>query len=181
MSTTEKPLLILDVDETLLFATETPLAWQYDCQVGPYYVYLRPYLQQFWEACGSGFRLAVWSSSGEDYLAKVLENIVPAEIDLLFTWSREHCVQRLDPETKQRYFVKDLKKVKRKGFDLDRVLIVDDTPKKVERNFGNAVYVNPFFGNPNDDELIRLAVYLVSLQGHSSFRNIEKRSWRTQV
>ncbi|RCS54014.1 phosphoprotein phosphatase [Bremerella cremea] len=181
MSTTEKPLLILDVDETLLFATEEPLAWQHDFRVGPYYVYLRPYLTQFWEKSRHEFELAVWSSSGEDYLSAVLEVIVPAYIELLFAWSRDHCVQRLDPETKQRYFVKDLKKVKRKGFNLDRVLIVDDTPRKVERNFGNAVYVNSFFGDRNDDELVKLAAYLTSLRRHSNFRNIEKRRWQNQV
>jgi RNA polymerase II subunit A small phosphatase-like protein len=74
--------------------------------------------------------------------------------------------------------VKDLKKVKRKGYDLGRVLIVDDTPQKVERNFGNAVYVRPYFGDPEDNELAQLAPYLESLRACGNVRAVEKRGWR---
>jgi carboxy-terminal domain RNA polymerase II polypeptide A small phosphatase len=107
--------------------------------------------------------------------------IFPAEIFPAFVWDRERCVQRYDPERLETYFAKDLKKVKRMGFSLDRVLIVEDTPQKVERNYGNAIYVCPFYGDPNDSELPKLGRYLRSLATVPNVRCIEKRGWRTRV
>lgn len=174
-------LLILDLDETLIFASEKPLERQSDFKVGAYDVYRRPFLEEFLKTCSQTFQIAVWSSSGTNYLEAVTEAIFPAEISPVFIWGRERCVQRYDPELLETYFAKDLKKVKRLGFSLDRVLIVEDTPQKVQRNFGNAIYVCPFFGDPNDIELQNLGKYLPSLSAVPNVRCIEKRGWRTQV
>lgn len=175
-----KPLLILDIDETLVFADGKPCDRPCDFRVGPYHVYRRPGLAAFWSSCRASFDLAVWSSSGEDYLSAILTQIVPSDLSLQFAWSRQRCVRRFHPETREHYFVKDLKKVKRLGFDLARVLIADDTPQKVERQYGNAVYVRSFFGDPADDELPRLANYLTSIADCEDFRRLEKRGWRSQ-
>jgi RNA polymerase II subunit A small phosphatase-like protein len=73
--------------------------------------------------------------------------------------------------------LKDLKKVKRLGYHLDRILIADDTPHKVMRNYGNVVYVPPFHGSPDDRMLPKLAKYLDSLRHLTSVRSVEKRGW----
>ena len=86
----------------------------------------------------------------------------------------------MDPERREKVWVKDLRKVKRKGHDLDRVLIVDDEPAKLTRNYGNAIYVTPFEGNPNDSELPLLLKYLERLWHTRNFRAIEKRGWPSQ-
>lgn len=138
-------------------------------------------MREFLIECAELFQLAVWSSSGADYLDFVLAQTVPPEVRLSFVWSRSRCVQRFDGERHEQYFVKDLKKVKRLGFDLARVLIVDDTPKKVERNYGNAIYVLPFVGDTRDCELPRLARYLRRLAAVEDVRLIEKRGWRTSA
>ena len=171
-------LLILDIDETLLYASEKRLEQEPDYRVGPYFVYVRPYLQEFLQCCHETFRLAVWSSSSADYLSAILTAILPNELKLEFVWSRERCVQKFDGELQEIYYVKDLRKVQRIGFDLERILIVDDTPKKVERNFGNAIYVRPYFGDPADSELLGLAKYLKSLATLTNVRSVEKRGWR---
>jgi carboxy-terminal domain RNA polymerase II polypeptide A small phosphatase len=86
-------------------------------------------------------------------------------------------VRRYDPERFEEYHVKDLKKIKRMGYRLERVLIADDTPGKVERHYGNAVYVPPFFGDPDDETLPRLARFLFSLRDVPNVRTLEKRGW----
>lgn len=177
----DRTLLILDVDETLIYATEKPLDRESDFGVGPYTVYRRPGLAEFLETCLRQFDVAVWSSSGSDYLTAVVENIFPKEVSLAFVWNRTRCVQRYDPEHLETYYVKDLKKVKRRGFDLKRVLIVDDTPQKTERNYGNAIYVSPFYGDPADDELKRLSPFLTTLAEIPDVRTIEKRGWRSRA
>ena len=84
----------------------------------------------------------------------------------------------MSPSNQTHYFVKDLRKVKRLGFDLSRVLVVDDTPQKLERNYGNALYVQPYFGDAADDELPKLASYLRTLVASEDVRQVEKRGWR---
>tara|TARA_R110002096_G_scaffold436061_2_gene666656 strand:+ start:7399 stop:7608 length:210 start_codon:yes stop_codon:yes gene_type:complete len=67
-------------------------------------------------------------------------------------------------------------KPKRKGFDLAQVLIVDDDPRKVAKNYGNAIYVDEFEGDLADTTLDELAPYLKQLAGEPEFRGIEKRT-----
>jgi len=171
-------LLILDIDETLLHAAERPLNRSADLLVGPYHVYLRPDLSEFLTGCARCFRLAVWSSSGANYVSAVTGAVFPPDIALDFVWSRTRCVSRFDPERQETYYEKDLKKVKRLGFDLDRILIVEDTPQKVERNYGNALYVRPYCGEVDDGELLQLGRYLETIRDSPSVRQIEKRGWR---
>jgi TFIIF-interacting CTD phosphatase-like protein len=171
-------LLILDIDETLLHASEKRLERDPDFRVGQYFVYVRPYLRVFLQRCEEHFQLAIWSSSSADYLNAIIEKVLPRELNLEFVWSRERCIQRFNGETQELYYVKDLKKVSRKGYDLDRVLIIDDSPEKVERNYGNAIYARPFVGAADDDELRNLGRYLKSVSQLTNVRCIEKRDWR---
>jgi len=170
-------LLILDLDETLIYATEEPLQRSPDFVLGPYVVYQRPYLGEFLTSCAASFRLAVWSTATDDYVRPVVERIMPPGIEPAFVWGRSRCVRRYDPEQFEEYPVKDLKKVKRLGYRLERVLIADDTPRKVHRHYGNAVYVPPFYGDAQDETLPRLARFLISLRGAPNVRTLEKRGW----
>ena len=181
MAADDRILLILDLDETLIFATEEDLERSPDFRVGPYSVYRRPHLDEFLESCCEYFEIALWSSSGANYLAEVLRRILPAEASPDVVWDRERCVRAFDPEQQETCFVKDFKKIKRLGYDLNRVLIVDDTPQKAQRNFGNAIYVSPFYGDAQDDELLYLSRYLESLCGSRNLRAIEKRGWKRRL
>lgn len=179
--TEQQTLLILDLDETLIHATSCPLQTVPDFTAGPYLVYKRPGLDIFIETVAQNFQLAVWSSAGADHVSEIVSEIIPETCPLQFQWSRQRCTARYHPGFQAHYWVKDLKKVGRAGYDLDRVLIVDDDPIKLERNYGNAVYVSPFEGDPNDAELNLLAIYLTSLAIAENLRTIEKRNWRSQA
>ncbi len=67
------------------------------------------------------------------------------------------------------------------GFDLDKVIVVDDSPEKLLLNYGNLLRVNPFYGDKNDNELIYLMKYLSLLEKESNVRAIEKRMWKDQL
>jgi RNA polymerase II subunit A small phosphatase-like protein len=170
-------LLILDLDETLIYATEEPLQRAPDFVIGQYAVYRRPYLTEFLISCSACFRLAIWSTATEEYVGPVVERVMPPGVDPAFVWGRGRCVRRYDPEQLEEYYVKDLKKVRRLGYRLERVLIADDTPRKVHRQYGNAVYVPPFFGDPEDETLPRLGRFLISLRDAPDVRTLEKRGW----
>lgn len=176
---TERILLILDIDESLIHATEQQLARKHDFMVGPYHIYRRPGLQEFLLGCAQAFDLAFWSSGTTDYVDAIVNDIVPTGIQPSFVWARSRCVRQFDYDRYEENFLKDLRKVKRRGLSLARVLIIDDEPAKLSRNYGNAIYVQPFTGQPNDDELGRLLPYLLSLRDVADVRRIEKRGWRT--
>ena len=103
------------------------------------FVYERPGLKDFINYAGDNFELAVWSSSGSDYAQTIVNYIFNSPNDLKFIWSQEKCVSRMDMESREYYRIKDLKKIKKFGFDLEKVLIIDDSPEKLTRNYGNHI------------------------------------------
>ena len=175
-----RPLLILDLDETLIHGSEVRLYREADFMVGPFHVYERPHLKAFLTATSAHFDIAIWSSASSEYVAGIASTLAAYVPEWQFVWSRVRCVQRMHPELMTTMFIKDLRKVKRRGYDLDRVLIVDDTRHKVSRNFGNAIYIPPYEGADDDAELPPLAEYVNSLRYELNFRKIEKRGWRTK-
>jgi TFIIF-interacting CTD phosphatase-like protein len=152
-----------------------------DFSVGPYHVYERPHVRSFLDTCARRFTLAVWTSATADFARLVLAQITPPEVAFAFVWARERCTRRRDMETHEVVWVKDLKKVKRQGYPLERVLVVDDTPAKLARQYGNLVHVQPYFGDSTDDELPALARYLALLREEPNYRRVEKRGWRTRL
>lgn len=172
----ENRLLILDVDETLIHGTERELERPADFRVGPYHIYQRPHLERFLKAVSEWYSLAIWSSASPDYVSRIAQTIRPEHVRWEFVWGCERCVQRFDPERFETIFVKDLKKVKRLGYDLRHVLFVDDTPAKMQRNYGNAIYVDPYEGEA-DEELSYLTEYLGSIRTVDNYRRLEKRGW----
>ena len=122
----------------------------------------------------------------------VVKNIFPSEYPLEFIWGRSKCVYKRNSNidesryydwnsTNHYHYVKPLKKLKRKGFRLERTLIVDDTPHKSQLNYGNAIYPKEYTGTLKDDELMSLLDYLMLLKDEPNVRIIEKRGWKSRV
>lgn len=182
MSETAPPrkLLVLDLDETLIHATENGLERDADFQVGPYFVYRRPHLDTFIGSVSQHFDIAVWTSSGAVYAQQIVQQIFPAGL-LRFVWASRRCTTVRDPLTGEYMGIKNLQKLKRQGFALESVIAVDDTPFKYRRHYGNLVCVSEFVGDPADTELRWLAEYLPTLAAVANVRKIEKRGWRKTV
>ena len=60
----DRALLILDLDETVVWATEEEPAHGFDFRAFRYFVTKRPHLDTFLSAVRQWYQLAVWSSSG---------------------------------------------------------------------------------------------------------------------
>ena len=191
MASPSKILLILDLDETLIHACAMRLAREEDFRLFDYYVYVRPHVERFLTECAAHFRLAVWSSASDDYVAEVVKRLFPRELTPEFVWGRSRCTFALDRAAVQEFgyldpsnhynYVKKLHKLKRKGYRLERTLIVDDTPAKCVHNYGNAIYVKEYNGEDGDNELPALSRYLATLKDAANVRAIEKRHWRSVV
>jgi TFIIF-interacting CTD phosphatase-like protein len=173
-----KPLLILDVDETLVYADEKPVRGREpDFRVGPYLVYRRPFVAEFLAAVGQWFELAVWSSASGAYVNGVVANVFGGT-PLAFVWACDRCTRRFDSEFGEYFYAKNLSKLRRLGYALERTLIIDDSPEKLARHYGNHIRVRPFTGDPTDRELLDLLPFLEWVRTAENVRTIEKRTWR---
>lgn len=192
MKNIDKTLLILDLDETLVFATAKMLDRSADFEIFDYHVYKRPYLNDFLQQVKEHFLLAIWSSASDDYVQKVVEQIIPKEIKLEFVWGSSRCTYQRNLQIDEYgyydsnqlnhyHYIKPLRKLKRKNYTLNRILIVDDSPHKSKANYGNVIYPAEYTGDEHDHELKLLAQYLISLKDEDNVRRIEKRNWRYKV
>ena len=176
----ERALLILDLDETLIHASDEPLSRPPDFILGHFLVYKRPHLDEFLRFCAREFEVAVWTSGSADYARGLVEALFGPGYPLAFVFSRERCSLRRQAESGELSWIKDLKKIKRKGYDLNRVIVIEDSPANLGRQYGNLVQVSPFVGDEADDELRPLMGFLASLLTAADVRKIEKRGWKNR-
>lgn len=171
-------LLVLDLDETLIHAPDHPLPWDPDFRVGRHAIHWRPGVEGFLESCVSAFdHVGIWTASTLHYALPVLNQLMDVR-ELAFIWGRERCTCRVDPESRDVEYMKDIRKLRRRGFDKPKIIFVDDTPAKIARSYGNLVAVEAFMGDPGDQELAALMRYLSWLGGVENVRTIEKRRWK---
>ena len=173
-----KKLLILDIDETLIHASETALDDKPDFKTEDYYVYKRPYVDEFLDYCLENFKVAIWTTAGNLFARIVVQELFKQPEDLEFVWSEEKCTMVYNHQLYEHQHLKNLAKIKKKGFDLEHVIMVDDTPSKLQKNYGNLVRINEYIGDKNDTELLKLIKYLDDLKSVENIRAIEKRGWQ---
>ena len=181
----KKPLLILDLDETLIYSIPKSQYKNesYDFLIeDDYYVKIRPHAESFVMEMAKHFELAVWTAATRDYAEYIVRELFKKnEIELQFFHAREQCVEKEETRVMydyyvKKYHIKDLKKIK-KNFKLDRVLMVDDLNISLVRNYGNLIKIDPFKGESDDEQLLLLKDYLISISHEDNLRKIEKRNW----
>ena len=177
-------LLVLDLDGTLVhseFQRRTYQQHDFSLFNEEIFVFKRPYLDYFVSTILEWFDVAVWTASGCEYAAEIVRHVFPDPSKISFLFSSERCTNKYCPATGERIVIKDMKKVKRKGYDLKQVLIVDDTPSTWQRNYGNAIHIESYWGSRIDDHLLHLLTYLEYLGHQTDVRSVDKRRWRNQV
>ncbi|MEL6349160.1 MAG: HAD family hydrolase [Myxococcota bacterium] len=175
-------LVILDIDETLVYSTPSPLNRSADDHVVGYHVYYRPGVKAFIHALFGMAHVAVWTASDRGYATPLLQGLLGPDLErLMFFWTHNRCTVRQDLRTAQQVTWKPLRKVRRMGVDLRRVLIVDNTPSTFADNYGNGIAVRDYLGAETDDELPLLQRYITSLRDVPNVRAVEKRGWRHRL
>jgi len=178
----QKKLLILDIDETLIHGSEQVLGREPDAVSDWCYLYKRPYVEKFMAFCREHFRVAVWTTATPEHANFCLGNICSDDYPFEFVWTRERCTQVRDrvglyDYGPGYYWVKSLAKIKRHGFNLEQTIMLDDTPSALSRNYGNLVRIARYQGSSDDVELLRVMPYLFYLKEEKNIRKGEKRSW----
>lgn len=93
----DRKLLVLDLDETLLFADEKPLDRAHDHHVAPYFIYRRPYLEPFLAQVSKLFEIAVWTSSSPAYATAICNHIFQDPFKPVLVWASERCTRVKPP------------------------------------------------------------------------------------
>eukprot|EP01064_Diplonema_japonicum_P006648 TRINITY_DN14497_c0_g1_i1.p1 TRINITY_DN14497_c0_g1~~TRINITY_DN14497_c0_g1_i1.p1 ORF type:complete len:300 (+),score=32.16 TRINITY_DN14497_c0_g1_i1:57-956(+) len=141
----DKITVILDLDETLIYARNGPL-------------FARPHLDLLFEFLKDHCETVVWTAGVKAYAQCVIKNIDPSGVI-------EHCIYR-----HKRWFSgkagyqKDLTML---GRDMDKVLIVENTPDCIRGNPDNGVLVKDYEGETNgggcDSTIPRLTKFIAKL------------------
>jgi RNA polymerase II subunit A small phosphatase-like protein len=151
---TKVRLIVFDLDETLVHATEVPLAYPHAFQVGPYYVYVRPFATELIALSASHFDVAVWSSSSERYVEAVTAELFGTQFPAVFSWAVSKCIQKVDPRSNGYVYIKDLRKALKHGYAVDEIVMIDDSPEKLQRQPARHLCLPAFTGDPLDKDLL---------------------------
>lgn len=174
-----RPLLVLDLDETLVSAEEELRGIPGEVAFAEHYVVPRPGLASFLRDVRAKFDVGIWTASTAEYAEPIVHHFVGDP--LVFLWDRARCTLHSDINTREWVYLKDIKKLVRAGYAKERILIVDDTPAKIARSYGNYVHIAPFEGDLADEGLKFLASYLVSIAATTNMRTLDKRGWRSRA
>jgi TFIIF-interacting CTD phosphatase-like protein len=165
----EKPLVILDLDGTLIWATSLPtkpILENADFTIQVYgetlSVQKRPGLDAFIEWCRQHFRLAVWTAAQPAYAYAIAETIFKG-IELEFIFTRPHTMVQTFDFGREIIYRKPLLKVWAlpfRWFHHQNTRIVDDTPETYAFNPENAIPIATWMDGANDVELLRVQLQL---------------------
>lgn len=162
-----RPLLLLDLDETLVHATtQRPASYhshstfdfQFNVDMGanqapvPVWVALRPYAKQFLYDIAPYFELAVFTASIKNYADKVCEALDPSGTLIQHRLYRDHC------SDVDGVFVKDLSLLNR---PLHRLAILDNSPHAYLFHPENSIPILSWFDDARDNELQKLVPMLI--------------------
>ena len=178
---TERLTVVFDLDETLIHGSQSiPVEWA-DFMSGPYRCMIRPHAFDLINECLDKYNVGIWTSAGVHHATSVVEALFDDPERLNFVWSAERCTDWRDFEFNEMVSIKDLRKLKRLGLDLNRIVAIDDSPEKHQRNFGNLLRVRPWTGEQEETELLGVAEYLNCLFPQTIQTSVEKRGWRNQT
>lgn len=175
-----KKCLILDLDETLIFAHNKSSDKDYDEQIDLYigegkthsiYVYYRPFLKDFLEYVSNYWEIGIFTSSSNIYANAIIERFDPHNKYISFRLFKNNCYRDCN-----KHLIKDLEIIQNRS--LDEMVIVDNSINSIIYQLDNCIPIVPFFGNPNDQELVGLAKYLDFLNDQTNLRKFNRKYFK---
>lgn len=170
-----KRLLVLDLDECLLKASDKPFE-HYQIKVKDLYVAIRPGVEEMLDAVSPFYDFMIWSNTAPSYVYAKLEAFWPTRHDIVDVYSALQCRKRIENSYAVPFY-KDLKRIVKDHpqYPLTRIVALDDRPEVYKDYYGNFLLAHPYHGDPQDRYLARVARFLIELAEHPNVRKIEKR------
>ena len=163
-----KKLLILDLDETLIYSDFNTIPeinekdasnhfriFLRDDNIKPTFieVYLRPGIEKFLNEMIKFFDLGIFTAACKNYADKIINIFDPHNKYFKFRLYRESCIN-----LQNIIYIKDLRIIE--NFKPESTILVDNSLFSFSNNITNGILVNSFYGNKNDNQLKNLTNYL---------------------
>lgn len=168
----QRKVLILDLDETLIhllsktsrMSTSHMVEVRLNNLATLYYVYKRPFCDEFLGLVTEWYDVYVFTASAREYADPVINWLERDRKYFKKRFYREHCTLR-----KGAGYIKDLSIL---GIDLARVILVDNSPISYSLNYENALDIEGWIDDPTDNELLQLLPLLNALRFVTDVRYI---------
>lgn len=164
---TDRKLLVLDLDETLISSNECPPHNWDNTHIVHFqlpnkftyiiYVKFRPYVIEFLESMSRHFDIAIFTASEKTYADAIIDKLDPERRFISKRYYNSDCDQL------NGIFVKDVSKL---GRPLKDVIIVDNTVLCFAFQLANGIPILSYYGDNkvNDRELLELKDFLLYLK-----------------
>ena len=167
-----KPVLVLDLDETLVHCCN------YDADGSQYHrtvsyqsqrngntirarMNFRPHAENFLKKASAHYELVVYTASEADYANAVCLELDPDQKYIKKVFSRSHCLK-----TEKGFVVKDLRVVS--GLDTSNTILVDNSAHCFAPQIKNGIPILPFTYEKEDTELLKLLDFLMYLKNQEN-------------
>ncbi|KAI4291893.1 hypothetical protein PAPHI01_1167 [Pancytospora philotis] len=175
-ATDTKPLLVLDLDHTLICPT-TPGECERDdvvelelaSGVRRIKILRRPFLAEFLASVGPFYEIAVFSAGLEQYCTKIVA-LIDGGRHIKHVFDRRHCME-LEGCGESAVYAKPLDLI---GRDTAKMILVDDLADSFSFNPANGQLIPSYSGEPNDRALLYLRDYLLRNSCCPDFRTLER-------
>lgn len=165
--TTNKPTLILDLDQTMIFASPNVLDERQpdsvfiDSQGGEVYIYKRPFVEFFFEHLINIYEIIAFTSGRQRYAEHIINLIDPEQKYIKALYTRKQCTTLFN------FFIKDLSIL---DIDLSRAVILDDSLVSFSFHVDNGILIEAWTGDPNDMSLLRMTPFMKDLANSHDIR-----------
>lgn len=174
-----KPVLVLDLDETLIHCCNFDngkIKWDrtltYESfRSGSTVVVkfnVRPHASWFIEQASRHFQIVIYTSSDQDYAKALVRFLDPSEKFIKRIYAKNLCLK-----TEKGFLVKDLRLVT--GDDTSRVVLVDNAVSSFAPQINNGIPILPYYSGNVDQELPKLLNLLLVLKQEPIFSVFLKR------
>ena len=172
ISNSNKKLLLLDLDETLIHS-EYPISEnninKYDsilrfknnnpdfednneyCEVG---IFIRNGVQKFLSLLNNYFNIGIFTASEKDYADAIISYLDPNKNIFKFCLYRYNCIN-----VNNLVCIKDLRIIK--NIDLKKTVLIDNNIYSFSLQLNNGILINSYYGEKNDNELNNVLCYLL--------------------
>ena len=150
----DKPLLVLDLDETLIHSDLECKYQDHDHYIessnGIIPINLRPNLYEFLDFCEENFEIIIFTASCKNYADPIIDLIEAEKNYFIGRFYRDHCIQY------KNFFLKDLSIFNK---DLSQVFLVDNCIFSFAHYLRNGVLITSYYKDEEDLDLLSLVEF----------------------
>lgn len=194
--------IILDVDNTLLYTSNTKFIspdkkekpdFTIDLGGKPGYVYLRPYLFEFFDYCFQNFgTVNIWTLGNSYYFQTILKELkkkYKKKLHFHIVYTYEDSPKKFYDDIDGFMNIKDLNKIwgnplySSTGINKNNTIFIDDRADVLRETPGNHIEVGKYIGQRKDDTLLKLMMFLNRIKDKKMIPRVKKVDWydKTQI